>query len=192
MLRPVYSFWSVWQGAPAFQSRSNGTVDTTYVLEKDKRSDNVAKVYITGRDVEYMELTLQFENCIWECISCETAEDVRKHETPEFIFRVVTFMAGCGEWHGSATDLLIDMKDATTAANTVTKLLNQHYEVLAEGGIEYRYNHTGKSRLIRLRSDGYDSCDTEIPVGKQPSQPSSTVTYGDGQPRRAHDFACKV
>ena len=169
-----------------------GGVDTTYVLEKDKRSDNVAKLYITGRDVEYMELTLQFENCIWECISFETAEDVRKRETPDFIFRVVSFMAGRGEWRGNATDLLFEMEDTTTAVNAVTKLLNQNYGVLAENGIEYRYNRTGKSRLIRLRSDGCDSYDTEIPVGKQPSQPSPTVTCGDSQPRRAHDFACKV
>ena len=156
-----------------------GGVDTTYVLEKDKRSDNVAKLYVTGRDVEYMELTLQFENCIWECISCEAAKDVRIRETPEFIFRVVSFMAGREEWRGSATDLLTEMKDTATAVNAVTKLLNQHHGVLAENGIEYRYNRTGKSRLIRLRSDGCDSCDTEIPLGKQPSLPSLTVTCGD-------------
>ena len=54
-----------------------GGVDTTYVLEKDKRSDNTAKLYVTGRDVEYLELSLQFENCIWECLSCENSEDVR-------------------------------------------------------------------------------------------------------------------
>jgi hypothetical protein len=156
-----------------------GGVDTTYVLEKDKRSDNVAKLYVTGRDVEYMELTMQFKNCIWECISCKTAEDVRKCETPEFIFRVVSFMAVHSEWRGSATDLLTEMNDATTADNAATKLLNQYHEILAENGIEYRYNRTGKSRLIRLRSDGCDSCDTKISVGKQPSLPSPTVTCGD-------------
>ena len=156
-----------------------GGVDTTYVLEKGKRSDNVAKLYITGRDVEYMELALQFENCIWECISYETAEDVRIRDTPEFIFWVVSFMTGRAEWRGNATDLLIAMEDVTTTVNTVTKLLNQHHGVLAENGIEYRYNRTGKSRLIWLRGDGYDSCDSDIPVGKQPSQPSPTVTCGD-------------
>ena len=157
-----------------------GGVDTTYVLEKDKRSENVAKLYITGRDVEYMEMTLQFESCIWECIFCETAEDKRKYATSEFIFRVVSFMTGRSEWRGNATDLLTEMEDATTAANTVTKLLNQYHGVLAENGVEYRYNRTGKRRLIRLRSDGCDGCDTKISAGKQPSQPSPTVTCGDG------------
>ena len=156
-----------------------GGVDTTYVLEKGERSDYLAKLYVTGRDVEYMELTLQFENFIWECISFETAEDVRKRETPDFIFRVVSFMTGRSEWRGNATDLLNEMNDTTTAANAVTKLLNQHHSVLDKSGIEYRYKRTGKSRLIRLLGDGCDGCDTEISAEKQPSQPSLTVTCRD-------------
>ena len=141
-----------------------GGVDTTYVLEKDKRSNNIANLYVTGRDVEYLELSLQFENCIWECISCETAEEVRKRKTPEFISRVVSFMTGRGEWTGSATELLQQMCDNETAANTVTKMLNQYHGILAENSIQYSYYRTGKSRLIRLKGDGYDSCDSEIPL----------------------------
>lgn len=130
-----------------------GGVDTTYVLEKDKRSDNTAKLYVTGRDVEYMEISLQFENCVWEYISCESAEDVRKKETPKFILRVVDFMTDRSEWRGSASELLAEMNDTTTAVNTVTKLLNQyHSSILAGKGIEYRYRRTGKSRVIRLKS----------------------------------------
>lgn len=131
-----------------------GGVDTTYVLEKDKRADHVAKLYVTGRDVEYLELSLQFENCIWECLSCETAQDVRKRKIPDFIFWVVSFMAERGEWRGSATELLQEMGDTTTAANTVTKMLNQHNGILAENSIDYRYCRTGGSRLIGLWSHG--------------------------------------
>lgn len=132
-----------------------GGVDTTYVLEKDKRSDNTAKLYVTGRDVEYMEISLQFENCVWEYLSCESAEDVRERETPAFVLRVVEFMADRNEWRGSASELLSEMGDITTAVNTVTKLLNQyHSTILAGKGIAYRYHRTGKSRLIRLSSHG--------------------------------------
>ena len=163
-----------------------GGVDTTYVLEKDKRSDNTAKLYVNGRDVEYLELLLQFENCVWECLSCENSEEIRERKTPEFILQTINFMAGRKEWCGSATELLQEMSDTTTAVNTVTKLLNQYHDNLVEAGVEYRYYRTGKSRLIRLKCDGYDSCDSEIPPGKQPSQPSPTVTSGGSQPRRAH------
>ena len=173
-----------------------GGVDTTFVLEKNKRSDNTAKLYVTGRDVEYLELSLQFENCVWECLSCENSEEVRKRETPEFVLKTISFMAGRKEWCGSATELLFEMSDTTTAVNTVTKLLNQYYDTLAENGIEYRYYRTGKSRLIRLKSDGYDSCDSYIPTGKQPSQPSPTVTLGGSNGVQgispATHLACKV
>jgi len=91
-----------------------------------------------------MELTLQFENCVWDYLPCETTEDVRKRETPKCIFRVVSFMTGCGEWRGNATDLLAELGDTTTTVNTVTKLLNQHHGILGENGIEYRYHRTGK------------------------------------------------
>ncbi len=155
-----------------------GGVDTTFVLEKDKRSDNTAKLYVTGRDVEYLELSLQFENCVWACLSFKDSEEVRKRETPEFIFQTISFMAGRKEWCSSATELLQEMNDTITAVNTVTKLLNQYHDTLAEDGVEYRYYRTGKSRLIRLKSDGYDSCDSYIPIGEQPSQPSQTVTCG--------------
>ncbi len=42
--------------------------------------------------------------------------------------------------------------------------------------IEYLYNIIGKNQMIRLLGDGCDSCDSDIPLGKQPSQPSPTVT----------------
>jgi hypothetical protein len=111
-----------------------------------------------------MEISLQFENCVWEYLSCDSAEDVRKKETPQFILRVVDFMTNREEWRGSASELLAEMGDETTAVNTVTKLLNQyHSSILAGKGIEYRYHRTGKSRVIRLcPSDGYDSCDSSI------------------------------
>ena len=174
-----------------------GGVDTTYVLEKDKRADNVAKLYVTGRDVEYMELSLQFENCIWECLSCENAEDVRKREMPEFIFRVVSFMAKRSEWCGNAIKLLAEMGDTSTAVNTAKKLLNQyHSSILAENGIEYQFSRVGGSRLIKLKSDSYDSCDSSVSPGKEPSQPSPTVTRGDSERGAgvspATHFACKV
>ena len=105
-------------------------------------------------------------------------------------------MAGRKEWCGSATELLFEMSNTTTAVNTVTKLLNQYYDTLAENGVEYRYCRTGKSRLIRLKGDGYDSCDSYIPTGKQPSQPSPTVTFGGSNGVQgispATHLACKV
>ncbi len=43
-----------------------GAADTNYILKR-KRSGNGATLLASGRDVEYQELTLQFNNLVWAC-----------------------------------------------------------------------------------------------------------------------------
>ncbi|MFZ5974218.1 MAG: hypothetical protein ACOYU3_02255 [Bacillota bacterium] len=143
-------------------------------------------------------LTLQFQNCVWRCIACQKPEEIAGREIPDFLFRLVDFISQLGEWNGCASELLAEMDDQETPANTVTKLLNQfHSTILAENGITYEYKRTGKGRSIRLiKGDGYDSCDSNIPTGKEPSLPSPTVTRvaverGVGVSPTTH-LACKV
>ncbi|MDL2236781.1 helicase RepA family protein [Christensenellaceae bacterium OttesenSCG-928-K19] len=165
-----------------------GAVDGTYVLERAGRADNTAKLHITGRDVEYQELTLKFDDCIWQFVSCERSEEIRRRETPAFLFRVVELLQEHGNWSGSASGLLQALDDVNTPPNTVTKLLNQyHTTFLAESGIHYSFNRTSKARLIKLErvadksmppkiGDGCDSCDGYSAIEKKPSLPSPTVT----------------
>ena len=37
----------------------------TFVLEKEKRASDTAKLYVTGRDTPYQEYTLRFRDCRW-------------------------------------------------------------------------------------------------------------------------------
>ncbi len=92
-----------------------GAVDSTMALEEDSRSSDTAKLYVTGRDVAYQELTLQFRNCVWGLISCEISDPVWHHEPPEFLFRLVDFMSNQKEWRGNATELLAELEDKQTA-----------------------------------------------------------------------------
>jgi len=48
-----------------------GAVDSLYVLEKDSRTDNKAKLHVTGRDIEDMQLLLEFDRATstWRFIS---------------------------------------------------------------------------------------------------------------------------
>lgn len=142
-----------------------GAVDSSFVLERDGYHAQTARLYVTGRDVEYQELSLQFQDCIWQLVQVETEEAIRAREIPPFLFRVVSFVAQCGEWHGSATELLTAMAETETSANSVTKLLNQyHRTVLAEHGIVYSFKRTGKTRMISLvLSDSSDGCDGNSP-----------------------------
>ena len=142
-----------------------GAADTNYVFKR-KRSTNAATLLVSGRDMEYQELTLQFNNLVWELVERKNSEDIHKAELPKFLFRVVDFMESRVEWVGTATELLAEMKETETTPNVVTKYLGQFScEVLEPVGIEYRTKRTGKSRLIKLiRNDGGDENDSDFTI----------------------------
>ena len=142
-----------------------GAADTNFILRR-KRSGNATTLLVSGRDVEYQELTLQFNDLVWELVERKNSEDIHKAELPKFLFRVVDFMECRTEWVGTATELLTEMREQEVTANMVTKYLGQFaYEVLEPLGIEYRTKRTGKSRLIKfLRRDGDDANDAGIAI----------------------------
>ena len=122
-----------------------GAADTNYVLKR-KRSSRDATLLACGRDVEYQELTLRFQDLKWELVERKNTEEIRKADT---------------EWVGTATELIADMAETETTPNVVTKYLGQFScEVLEPAGIEYRTKRTGQSRLIKfIRCDGGDAND---------------------------------
>ncbi len=128
--------------------------------------ENAATLLVSGRDVEYQELTLQFNDLVWELVERKNSEDIHKAELPKFLFRVVDFMERRTEWVGTATELLTEMGEQEVTPNMVTKYLGQFaYEVLEPLGIEYRTKRTGKSRLIKfLRRDSDDANDAGIAI----------------------------
>ena len=142
-----------------------GAADTNFILRR-KRSGNAATLLVSGRDVEYQELTLQFNDLVWELVERKNSEDIHKAELPKFLFRVVDFMECRTEWVGTATELLAEMGEQEVTPNMVTKYLGQFaYEVLEPLDIEYRTKRTGKSRLIKfLRRDGDDANDAGIAI----------------------------
>ena len=142
-----------------------GAADTNFILRR-KRSGNAATLLVSGRDVEYQELSLQFNDLVWELVERKNSEDIHKAELPKFLFRVVDFMECRTEWVGTATELLTEMKEQEVTPNMVTKYLGQFaYEVLEPLGVEYRTKRTGKSRLIKfLRRDGDDANDAGIAI----------------------------
>ena len=137
-----------------------GAADTNYVLKR-KRSSKDATLLACGRDVEYQELTLRFQDLKWELVERKNTEEIHKAEIPQFLFRVVEFMKNRTEWVGTATELIADMAETETTPNVLTKYLGQFScEVLEPAGIVYRTKRTGQSRLIKfIRHDGGDAND---------------------------------
>ena len=74
---------------------------------KCKRSTNAATLLVSGRDMEYQELTLQFNNLVWELVERKNSEDIHKAELPKFLFRVVDFMESLAKVRLWAAPLLI-------------------------------------------------------------------------------------
>ncbi|MBR0351516.1 MAG: AAA family ATPase [Clostridia bacterium] len=131
-----------------------GSSDTTFILEKKSREDNTAKLYMTGRDVEYQEFTLKFENCNWELVERQKQEDIQKQKVPSVIYKVIDFMQDKEEWKGTATELLQELAETEVAPNVITKVLNEYHTTeLKDNSILYSVNRNNKNRQIILTNE---------------------------------------
>ena len=134
-----------------------GSADTTFILEKKSRTESTATLYITGRDVEYQELVLRFNNCDWELISRANQTELEK---------IINFMEDKNEWRGSATDLLKELQETEIAPNIITKILNEyHFTELRNNNISYSlYRNKEGRQIILTKDDNDDSNDSNIGI----------------------------
>ena len=139
-----------------------GSADATFVLEKESRASDTAKLFVTGRDTPYQEFTLRFRDCSWELVKRQTQEQLAAAEIPPVLFRVVSFMQGRQEWSGTATELLEVMGESGKLSTVITKWLNEYRSTfLYENGIQYDYQRKYNGRKIILVKSGgeHDSHD---------------------------------
>lgn len=136
-----------------------GSADATFVLEKEKRASDTAKLYVTGRDTPYQEYTLRFRDCSWELVERKTQEQLAKEAIPDILFRLVDFMRDKEEWTGTATELLDALGETETAANVLTKWMNEYrLDFLQENHIRYGFSRRSSGRIISLvMQEGTDS-----------------------------------
>ncbi len=135
-----------------------GSADATFVLEKENRASDTARLYVTGRDTPYQEFVLRFRDCSWELVERKTQEEIQNEAIPDVIFRLVEFMRDKEEWSGIATELLAAMGETKTAPNVLTKWMNEHRQgFLLENHIRYDYHRKNSGRMISLRREGNGS-----------------------------------
>lgn len=129
-----------------------GAADTTFILRR-RRNEQSAELLVTGRDVEYQELSLRFSKLKWELVERKNEEEIKKEKIPDFMFRVVDFLEGRSEWRGTATQLLAAMNDKDTPNNVITKYLGRYaLEVLSPRGIIYDFGKSGP-RFLHFRRE---------------------------------------
>ena len=141
-----------------------GAADTTFILKKDARCMESATLIATGRDIEYQQLRLKFENLRWELIEKKDGEDLHKEQIPPFLFQLADFMKDRSEWSGTATELLAALGDKyTSPASAAKSVVRYYYEVLFPAGIEFDHKRKNSARLLifkkRDASDGGDGND---------------------------------
>ena len=145
-----------------------GSADATFVLEKEKRASDTAKLYVTGRDTPYQEYTLRFRDCSWELVERKTQEQLAKETIPDVLFRLVDFMRDKEEWAGTATELLAAMGETETIPTVITKWLNEYRTTfLSENRICYQYSRRKDGRqiaLARREGDSGDGGDSDIGI----------------------------
>ena len=145
-----------------------GSADATFVLEKEKRASDTAKLYVTGRDTPYQEYTLRFRDCRWELVERKTQEQLAKETIPDVLFRLVDFMRDKEEWIGTATELLAAMGETETIPTVITKWLNEYRTTfLSENRICYQYSRRKDGRriaLARRAGDSGDGGDSDIRI----------------------------
>ena len=129
-----------------------GAADGAFIMQKKKRTDNIAVLDIAGRDQPDQKLTIEFdrEHCIWNFKKAET--ELWKEPINPLLEAINLLLTKENpEWQGTATELVEKLPDMQIQANVVTRKLNVlNSRLLQEYGIQYE-NKRGHERKICLK-----------------------------------------
>lgn len=135
-----------------------GAVDGIFILSKENRIENRATLYITGRDIEDIQLCLEFDSeCgVWNFVGYE------KEPSPvnaRLISAISQFMTERDLWKGTSTELVTALKEidgeVDIRPNVVTKLLKEELPSLkSKYGITVEFERTNSARYICISKSG--------------------------------------
>ena len=142
----------------------SGAVDSTFILQRDKRTENAATLFCTGRDIKTLEISLVFseERCTW-LLREENPELVKLIDPTVNQINEFFITSGMREFCGSATELseLLKTQNGISIAPAVLskKLLCGHAQFCSLGyECSFYRTHDGKKIKINRIQD-----DEEIP-----------------------------
>jgi hypothetical protein len=162
-----------------------GAVDSIYVLEKQKRIENSAILHVTGRDIEDMQIKLEFdrEPPIWRFAGYG---DKTGDNENAIIKMLCEFMAERSDYTGTASDLFAAFSDSKTVtndsgvtANNITRKIKEYLLTLEKShNIKVSFTRTNTARLITLSKVTGDSIFTGAVLSpeKRDSNPDEGVS----------------
>jgi len=131
-----------------------GAVDGAFVLMKDKRTGNKAKLIISNRDTESFCFELRFDpdTCRWDFMG--NGNEGGGEDEDVLCFALNDFLQE--EWSGTATDLCNELKSRDAnfpfAPSTIGKQLNASLGLLKKDyGIVFDRDRNKKTKQILLR-----------------------------------------
>lgn len=135
-----------------------GAADTAMVIEKPKRSDTQATLYITGRDVERQELAIEFDTALhkWNYLFDHSSETRHLEEyVNNPIVQTIRELTSFGEWEGSTADLHQKIVEQTHFSFADNRILGKKIVDLIEklqqfDGISYEQTRPGNVKNHRF------------------------------------------
>jgi len=125
-----------------------GAVDSLYVLEKDCRTDNKAKLHVTGRDIEDMQLLLEFDRAAstWRFVSF-------LHDTTHGDEKLIAALKALDTFTGTATELVAALHGVDSGLelkpNWLTRMLKEQALTLEKRhGVAVKFSRTNSAKLI--------------------------------------------
>jgi hypothetical protein len=134
-----------------------GAVDSLYVLEKDSRTDSKAKLYVTGRDIEDMQIFLEFDRAaaVWRFVSFLNSTERKEDKLTAVL---IAFLADRKTFTGTATELMNGLKEygcLDYAPNAPTRTLKEQALTLEKRhGVIAVFSRSKSARTITLSLAG--------------------------------------
>jgi hypothetical protein len=133
-----------------------------FVLQKTKRADNRAILHVTGRDVEDMQINLEFdrERKIWDFVSFESSGE---NPAEKLIAALVALLTERITLSRTATEIVEELKTVddslTVTPNVFSRILKENIIELENlHKIKVSFNRTNRERTIDITmGDGDDS-----------------------------------
>lgn len=151
----------------------SGAVDTTFILDKSKRSQNNATMICTGRDIEYRELELNFskENHMWNLVS----DSVESPEIllPDEMIQLIEFMKKVKIFKGTNTEFAEEFNSfcrKEISAKALKQMMNKWRYELEDNDVFFSSYRSNGKRLVNVHylsdSDSSAVSDGNIIGGK--------------------------
>lgn len=133
----------------------SGCVDGSMVLIESKRGSRKAKLHCVGRDIENVEINLQFDSDLKKWIVTDKPPDCKSKDNI-FLAALYVYLKEHTDFCGTASELVHVLKSVSNETfypNRVTRDLIQNGYVLRKYGVDFQYKRTRTGRLIILHYD---------------------------------------